>query len=71
MPWAWATRRQVSAHLHSQPSIPPLRTTVPGRTIQATGFMEEAYHQLRSRYPYWDRKGGRDHIIVRAGEGED
>ncbi|KFM24871.1 putative glucuronoxylan glucuronosyltransferase F8H [Auxenochlorella protothecoides] len=36
---------------------------IPGRTIQATGFMEEAYHQLRSRYPYWDRKGGRDHII--------
>lgn len=34
------------------------------RTVQATGMLEETQRWMQSHYPYWDRKGGRDHIWV-------
>ncbi|RMZ55166.1 hypothetical protein APUTEX25_005444 [Auxenochlorella protothecoides] len=33
-----------------------------GRTVQAGGLLEDAFHWIRAHYPYWNRKGGRDHI---------
>ena len=32
--------------------------------MHATSFLDEAQHWIQSHYPYWDRKGGRDHIWV-------
>ncbi|KAK2080890.1 hypothetical protein QBZ16_000744 [Prototheca wickerhamii] len=32
------------------------------RIVHATGMLDEAQHWIQSHYPYWDRKGGRDHI---------
>ena len=26
----------------------------------------EVYHWLRAHHPYWDRSGGRDHIILQS-----
>ena len=34
------------------------------RIVHATGMLDEAQHWIQSHYPYWDRKGGRDHIWV-------
>ncbi|KAK2080891.1 hypothetical protein QBZ16_000745 [Prototheca wickerhamii] len=40
------------------------------RTMHATSFLDEAQHWIQSHYPYWDRKGGRDHIwLVTHDEG--
>ena len=36
------------------------------RVHAATNMMIEAHSWVRSHLPYWDRSGGRDHIIVRA-----
>ena len=35
------------------------------RIVHGTGMLDEAQHWIQSHYPYWDRKGGRDHIWVR------
>lgn len=32
------------------------------RVQGAANLLLEAYHWLRAHYPYWDRRGGRDHI---------
>ncbi|KAK2080888.1 hypothetical protein QBZ16_000742 [Prototheca wickerhamii] len=32
------------------------------RILHATGMLEEAQNWIQVHYPYWDRKGGRDHI---------
>lgn len=34
------------------------------RAQHVTNMMLEAWQWLSSRMPYWDRHGGRDHIIV-------
>lgn len=34
------------------------------RPAQATNMMIEAWSWLRSRHPWWDRSGGRDHIVL-------
>lgn len=36
------------------------------RAQSSTNMQLEAWHWLRSRMPYWDRRGGRDHILVRV-----
>ena len=32
--------------------------------MHGTGLLDDAQHWIQSHYPYWDRKGGRDHIWV-------
>ena len=39
------------------------------RILHATGMLEEAQNWIQAHYPYWDRKGGRDHIWVRDRSG--
>ena len=34
------------------------------RPAQGTNMYLEAWSWLRSHYPYWDRHGGEDHIVV-------
>ena len=34
------------------------------RPSEGTNMMLEAWSWLKSRYPYWDRNGGKDHILV-------
>lgn len=36
-------------------------------TVHGSNFLEETYIWLNAQYPYWSRKGGRDHIIVSDG----
>ncbi|KAL4419203.1 hypothetical protein ABPG77_000597 [Micractinium sp. CCAP 211/92] len=36
------------------------------RTHAATNMLIEVFHWVRSHYPYWDRNGGRDHILLSA-----
>jgi hypothetical protein len=36
------------------------------RTHAAANMFIEVFHWVRSHYPYWDRNGGRDHIVVSA-----
>ena len=36
------------------------------RVYMAASMMYEAHHWIRTMYPYWDRKNGTDHILVRA-----
>ena len=45
------------------PSTRPV-AAVQYRTMHATSVLDEAQHWVQSHYPYWDRKGGRDHIWV-------
>lgn len=35
------------------------------RVYVAASMLHEAQHWVRSQYPYWDRKQGRDHFLVR------
>lgn len=37
-----------------------------GRVPHATGLLQDVFHYISSQYPFWDRKGGRDHIFVRG-----
>ncbi|PSC76174.1 exostosin-like glycosyltransferase [Micractinium conductrix] len=34
------------------------------RTHAAANLMIEVYHWIRSHHPYWDRHGGRDHLLL-------
>ena len=34
------------------------------RTVQATGMLEDVQSYVQLHFPYWNRKGGRDHVIV-------
>ncbi|EFN55367.1 hypothetical protein CHLNCDRAFT_52572 [Chlorella variabilis] len=36
------------------------------RVHATTNMLIEVYHWLRAHHPYWDRSGGRDHIILQS-----
>lgn len=40
-------------------------TSASYRVHMAASMMVEAHHWIRRTYPYWDRYGGKDHILVR------
>ena len=36
------------------------------RALAGSMMLVEAHNYIRSHFPYWDRNGGRDHIVVSA-----
>jgi hypothetical protein len=42
----------------------PCSGPVAWRTHSAANMLIEVFHWVRSHHPYWDRKGGSDHILV-------
>lgn len=56
--WFWPlTGAADFPHFHGGPAYGT-------RPSQAVNMLIEAWSWLRSHYPYWDRKGGKDHILV-------
>lgn len=73
----WHVCRCQNADLHlgtkPDPQIPTclisfwsIAASVHNRAQGSTNMQLEAWHWLRSHLPYWDRRGGRDHIWVRS-----
>eukprot|EP00798_Chlamydomonas_sp_ICE-L_P015005 gene15005-21073_t len=42
----------------------PLTASICPRVMHVTNMMVEAKEWVRSHFPYWDRRGGRDHIFL-------
>ncbi|CAI7855097.1 unnamed protein product, partial [Closterium sp. NIES-53] len=52
----------ITARADDSPAYSMLGKYLVRRTNLVADFYLQAYHHIRSHYPFWNRTGGRDHI---------